>query len=45
MLPNEGVPVLFSILEKIIPETTYIFFTEALNKRLGVDGKNIEEIT
>ena len=35
---------MFAVLEKIMPETTYIFFTEALNIRLGVEGKNIAEI-
>ena len=35
---------MFSIVEKIAPTTAYNFFTEALNKRLGVDGKNIGEI-
>jgi len=34
----------FSVLEKIAPKTTYNFYTEALNKRLGVDGKNIAEM-
>ena len=35
---------MFSIVEKIKPTLAYNFFTEALNKRLGVDGKNIAEI-
>ena len=37
-------PLLFKVFEEVLPEDAYIFFTEALNKRLGVDGKNIEEI-
>ena len=44
ILPNEGVPIVFSVLEQIMPETAYIFFTEALNKRLDVEDKNISEI-
>ena len=36
ILPNELVPVVFSVLEKIVPATAYNFFTEALNFRLGV---------
>lgn len=44
MLPNEGVPIVFSIIEKISPSAAFNFFTEALNKRLGVEGKNISEI-
>jgi len=45
LIPNEGVPIVFSILESIAPKTSFIFFTEALNKRLGTQGKNIKEIT
>ena len=44
LLADEFAPVMFSIVEKIAPSTAYIFFSEALNKRLGVDGKNIAEI-
>ena len=44
MIPDAGVPIVFSILEKVLPSTAYIFFTEALNKRLGVRDKNIAEI-
>ena len=44
MLPNEGVPIVFSIIEKIAPSAAFNFFTGALNKRLGVEGKNISEI-
>lgn len=45
IIPQFGVGIVFSILEKVMPETTYIFFTEALNKRLGTENKNIAEIT
>jgi hypothetical protein len=44
LLADEFIPVMFSIVEKIAPKVAYNFFTEALNKRLGVDGKNIAEI-
>ena len=39
LLPSYGVPIVFSILEKILPTTAFTFFTEALNKRLGVRDK------
>jgi len=32
------------LIEDIKPTLAYNFFTEALNKRLGTDGKNISEI-
>ena len=35
---------MFKLVEDIKPTLAYNFFTEALNKRLGVDGKNISEI-
>lgn len=38
-LADQFVPVMFSILEGIIPETVYIFFTEALNFHLGTPGQ------
>ena len=44
LMPNEFVPVVFAVLEKILPHTAYVFFTEALNKRLGTDGLDIEGI-
>jgi len=34
----------FSVLEKVLPTTAFIFFTEALNKRLGVENQNISQI-
>mmetsp|Transcript_22331 Transcript_22331/g.27414 ORF Transcript_22331/g.27414 Transcript_22331/m.27414 type:complete len:137 (-) Transcript_22331:280-690(-) len=43
-MPNELVPIVFSVLEKVLPKTAYVFFTEALNKRLGTIGLNIEGI-
>lgn len=44
MIPNEAVPIVFSIMERIAPKQAFIFFTEALNKRLGTEDKNIAEI-
>lgn len=44
ILAKEFVPVMFKLIEDIKPTVAYNFFTEALNKRLGVDGKNISEI-
>lgn len=41
LLPNEFVPVVVSLYEKIAPIAAYNFFTEALNKRLGTDGLDI----
>jgi len=35
LMPNEAVPIVFSIMERIAPKQAFIFFTEALNKRLG----------
>jgi len=35
---------MFKLVEDIKPTLAYNFFTEALNKRLGVNGKNISEI-
>ena len=44
MLPKEIVPVAFKLYEDFAPKAAYNFFTEALNKRLGVEGKTISEI-
>lgn len=44
LLAREFVPVMFQIVEDVDAKVAYNFFTEALNKRLGVDGKNISEI-
>lgn len=42
LLPIHFAPDLFSILQKVASDTTYTFFTEALNRRLGVDGYDIQ---
>mmetsp|Transcript_4433 Transcript_4433/g.6538 ORF Transcript_4433/g.6538 Transcript_4433/m.6538 type:complete len:296 (-) Transcript_4433:154-1041(-) len=44
MLPIDFVQVAFSILERFDRNTTDIFFSAALNKRLGTTGLNISEI-
>lgn len=41
LLADEFAPVLFSLVEHIKPHTAYIFFTSALNKRLGVENYTI----
>jgi hypothetical protein len=41
LLPNELVPIAFSILEKLDWNLTDTFFTQALNHRLGTEGLNI----
>jgi hypothetical protein len=41
LLPNELMPILVSLYEKIAPQKAYNFFSEALNKRLGTDGLNL----
>lgn len=44
LLANEFAPVLFSMLEHVIPNTVDIFFNQALNKRLGTEGLNLAGI-
>lgn len=44
LLPREFVPILYKLVEEIDPKLAYNMFSQALNKRLGVDGKNISEI-
>ena len=44
LVPREFVPILFKLVEDIDPKLAYNMFSQALNKRLGVDGKNISEI-
>jgi len=38
------VPVAFRVFEELEPKKADIFFTQALNKRLGTEGKSIGEI-
>lgn len=44
LLPNEFMPILFSLVEMVVPKTAYIFFTEALNMRLGTKDLNIAQV-
>ena len=36
LLPRSFPPILFSIVEKLAPKTAFNFFTQALNKRVGI---------
>ena len=44
IIAREFVPVLWKLVEDIDYKVAYNMFSEALNKRLGVDGKNISEL-
>lgn len=44
LLANEFIPVLFSILDMIMPSTVDNFFSQALNHRMGTEGLNITGI-
>jgi len=44
LMPNDLVPVIFAVMEKVAPHKTFVFFTEALNKRLGTQGLDIQQI-
>lgn len=44
LLPPAFVPIVFSILEDFIPNTTDIFITQALNMRLGTSGLNLKQV-
>jgi len=37
-------PIVWKIVEEIDPTLAYNMFSEALNKRLGVEDKNISEL-
>lgn len=41
MLANEMLPIIFSVVEAIMPTVGFNFFAEALNFRLGTNGLNI----
>ena len=43
LLPKGFVPVVFSILEHVLPSTVDIFFSQAINKRLGTKGLSIPQ--
>jgi len=44
LMPDEFIPIVMSMVTKIIPTFIFNLFTEALNKRLGTVGLDIEEI-
>ena len=43
-MPDEFIPIAMSMVSKIIPTFINNLFTEALNKRLGTVGLDIEQI-
>jgi hypothetical protein len=43
-MPDEIVPILLSMVAKIIPDSINILFTDALNMRLGTWGLDIEQV-
>ena len=44
LFPDGIVPVVFSIMEKIVPKVIDIFVNQALNKRLDTTGLNLEQV-
>ena len=44
LLPYDSVPILFSMVSKVLPKGIETMFTQAMNKRLGVEGKSIPEL-
>ena len=44
LLPFDFVPILFSMVSKVLPGPIDTMFTQAMNKRLGVEGKTIPEL-
>ena len=44
LMPDEFIPIVMSMVTKIIPTFIFNLFTEALNKRLGTVGLDIEQI-
>jgi len=44
ILPNQLIPIVFSLLEKIMPATVETFLDQALNKRMDTTGLNVTEI-
>lgn len=44
LLPHKFVPILFSLIEQFDKPTSDLLYTEALNNRLEVSGKNITEV-
>ena len=44
LIPRSGIPIVFSVLEKVAPKTAFTFFSEALNKRLGTHDLDVTGI-
>lgn len=44
LLPAGFLPILFSLIEDVTPNTTYIFMDQALNKRLNTTGLNLDQL-
>lgn len=44
LIPAGLLPIVFSILETVIPETVDIFFSQALNHRLGTKGLKLADL-
>jgi len=43
-MPREVMPILWKIVEDINPKLAYNMYSEALNKRLNVENKQISEV-
>jgi len=44
LLPQQFGPIIFALLEKVAPATADIFYSQAMNKRLGGENMMIEEL-
>lgn len=44
LVPNEGLPIVLSMLNRIIPEKIQVLFLSAMNKRLGTEGLTFEQV-
>jgi len=44
-IPKHFLPIFFNLLSEIDPDTIGVFFTSGLNKRMGVEGKSINDIS
>lgn len=44
LLAPHMMPILFSQLEHVIPQKVDIFYSQAMNKRLGTTGLNVQQL-
>jgi hypothetical protein len=44
ILPNELAPIVFSMLEAVMPKTIQNMFAEGMNKRLGTEGLDMKGV-